>query len=211
MIYNRHTVLVITPPASFGVTVADMEKFLNLTPGQDTDLLNAFIAASYDAIRQYLRRSIVTETLELRMDGFPGYDDKREIGLGPGVHTVSIPWITNADARSINLPFGPVQSITSLTTFFRDNSSAMFDAANYQFDKGRVYLNESATWPTSLRNRDAVAVRYVSGDAIPPAAILQAIKQHVAAMYECREGCDMPAACKAILQPYRRLDPMGFE
>jgi hypothetical protein len=209
--YNRHTVLVITPPASFGVTAADMEAYLNLTAGQDTALLTAFIEAAYDAIRQYLRRSIITETLELRMDGFPGYDDKREIGLGPGVHTVSIPWLTNGDARAINLPFGPVQSVTSLTTFRRDNSSEVFDAALYQFDRSRVYLNESATWPSDLRNRDAVAVRYVSGDAIPPAAIIQAIKMHVAAMYECREGCEMPAACKAILQPYRRLDPMGFE
>lgn len=210
MIYNRHTVITITPPASFGVTTADMEAFLALSPGQDTDLLQAFIEASYDAIRQYLRRSIITETLELRMDGFPGYDESREIRLGPGVHTVSIPWLQGGDARAINLPFGPVQSITSVTTFARDNTSAVFDAANYQFDRSRVYLNESSTWPTNLRNRDAVAIRYVSGDATPPAAIIQAIKQHVAAMYECREGCEMPAACKAILAPYRRLDPMGF-
>lgn len=210
MIYNRHTVLIITPNATFGVTTADMEAFLTLAPGQDTDLLQAFIEASYDAIRQYLRRSIVTETLELRMDGFPGYDDKREIGLGSGVHTVSIPWISNGDARAVDLPFGPVQSVTSITTYGRDNAGAVFDSANYQVDRSRVYLNENATWPTDLRNRDAVAIRYVSGESTPPKAIIQAIKQHVAAMYECREGCEMPAACKAILAPYRRLDPMGF-
>lgn len=210
MIYNRHTVLTITPPATFGVTVADMEAFLNLTAGQDTGLLQAFIEASYDAIRQYLRRAIITETLELRMDGFPGYDESREIALGPGVHTVSIPWLTNRDARVIDLPFGPVQSIVSVTTFARDNSSAVFSAANYQHDHTRVYLNESAQWPSNLRNRDAVAIRYTTGEASPPKAILQAIKQHVAVMYECREGCELPAACKAILAPYRRLDPMGF-
>lgn len=210
MIYNRHTVTIITPPASFGVTTADMEAFLNLSAGQDAALLQAFIEASYDAIRQYIRRSIITETLELRMDGFPGYDDKREIGLGPGVHTVSIPWLTNGDARAVDLPFGPVQSIVSVTTFKRDNSSAVFSTAEYGFDRSRLYLNESATWPDSLRNRDAVAIRYTSGDAAPPKAIIQAIKQHVAVMYECREGCDLPAACKAILQAYRRLDPMGF-
>lgn len=211
MIYNRHTVQVITAPASFGVTTADMEAFLNLASGQDTALLQAFIEAAYDAIRQYIRRSIITETLELRMDGFPGYDDAREIRLGPGAHTTSIPWITNGDARAINLPFGPVASITSVTTYGRDNVSAVFSSENYQFDRSRVYLNESATWPSDLRNRDAVAVRYVSGEASPPKAILQAIKVHVAAMYECREGCEMPAACKAILSPYRRIDPMGFE
>jgi hypothetical protein len=210
VIYNRHTVAIITQPATFGVTTADMEAFLNLGAGQDTALLQSFIEASYDAIRQYIKRSIITETLELRMDGFPGYDDAREIGLGPGVHTVSIPWLTNSDARAITLPFGPVASIVSVTTFARDNSSAVFDAANYRADASRLFLNESATWPINLRDRDAVAIRYVSGEATPPKAIIQAIKQHVAVMYECREGCEMPAACKAILQPYRRLDQMGF-
>lgn len=210
MIYNRTTVSIITPPASFGVTAADMEAFLTLSAGQDTDLLEAFIEAAYDAIRQYLRRSIITETLEARMDGFSGYDESRELALGSGVHTVSIPWITNNGGRAIDLPFGPVASITSIKTFARDNTESTFANTEYRADASRVYLNESASWPVNIRSRDAVAIRYVSGDASPPAAILQAIKQHVAAMYECREGCEMPAACKAILSPYRRLDPMGF-
>jgi hypothetical protein len=210
MMYNRKTVLIITPPATFGVTTAEMEAFLSLPAGVDTALLTAFIQASHDAIRQYLRRSIITETLELRMDGFPGYDEAGELALGPGVHTVSFPWVTNRGGSTVDLPFGPVASITSIKTFLRDNTEATFSDALYEFDHSRVYLNESATWPTDLRRRDAVAIRYVSGEATPPAAIIHAIKQHVAAMYECREGCEIPAACKAILAPYRRLDPMGF-
>lgn len=210
MIYNRRTVSIITAPASFGVTAADMESFLALSSGQDTTMLEAFIEASYDAIRQYLRRSIITETLELRMDGFPGYDETRELALGPGMHTVSIPWLTNRGGSAIDLPFGPVASITSIKTYARDNTESTFSSDDYRADASRVYLNESASWPVSLRSRDAVAIRYVSGEADPPSAIIQAIKQHVAAMYECREGCEMPAACKVILSPYRRLDPMGF-
>lgn len=210
MIYNRHTVSIITPPASFGVTAVDMAAFLSLGVGQDADLLEAFIEASYDAIRQYMRRSIITETLELRMDGFPGYDGDRELRLGAGVHTVSIPWLTNHGGTMIDMPFGPVASVTSITTYSKDNAAVVFDVDQYRHDASRVYLNESGSWPVNLRRQDAVAIRYVSGDATPPAAIIQAIKQHVAAMYECREGCEMPAACKAILGPYRRLDPMGF-
>ena len=211
MIYNRRTVSVITAPASFVVTTADMEAFLSLSAGQDTALLQAFIEAAYDVVRKYCKRSIFTETLEMRMDGFPGYDWERLDRMGAGVHVVSVPYLTNHDGRMIDLPFGPVASITSITTWGRDNVSAVFDTASYQVDASRVYLNESASWPQNLRNRDAVAVRYVSGEASPPKAMLHAIKVHVAAMYECREGCDMPAACKAILGPYRRLDQMGFE
>lgn len=210
MIHNRRTVSIVTPPASYGITAGDMETFLTLSAGQDTALLEAFIEAAYDAIRQYLRRSIVTETLELRMDGFPGYDEAREIALGPGMHVVSQPWVMNNGGSVIDLPFGPVSSITSIKVFDRDNTESTFSSTYYRADASRVYLNDSATWPVNLRSRDAVAIRYVSGEASPPAAIIQAIKQHVAAMYECREGCDIPTASKAILSPYRRLDPMGF-
>jgi hypothetical protein len=191
------------------VTAADMEAFLNLATGQDTDLLEAFIEASYDAIRQYLHRSIVTETLELRMDGFPGSDMSRELSLGSGVHVVSIPWVEGAGSY-IDLPFGPVSDVNSITVFALDNTSSVFSDTQYEFDASRIYLNEGATWPTDLRRRDAVAIEYVSGFNPVPPAIIQAIKQHVAVMYECREGCEMPAACKAMLQPYRRLDQLGF-
>lgn len=206
---NRKTVTIITPPASLPVSVADAKAFLNVEGTADDAMIEAFIYAAVDSIRQYCRRSIGTETLELRMDGFTARDDDAVMALGPGMHTVSLPVLLGR-ADVIDLPFGPVGSITSITTYGRDNVSAVFSAANYGFDRSRVYLNESASWPSNLRAFDAVAIRYVSGDATVPAAILQAIKTHVAAMYECREGCEMPAACKAMLGAYRRLDQMGF-
>lgn len=210
MIYNRRTVSVITGPTSYGVTSLEMRDFLALGSGQDVELLDAFIGAAYDAIRQYLHRSIMPETLELRMDGFPGYSDARELALGPGMHTVSYPWVVNGGGSMVDLPFGPVQSITSIKTYGRDNSESIFANTEYRADASRVYLNESATWPTDLRSRDSVAIRYVSGEATPPRAIMLGIKQHVAAMYECREGCEIPAMTKCILAPYRRVDVMGF-
>jgi len=208
---NRRTVLVITPPA-MPVAADEMQAFLNLESGIDTDLLEAFIEASFDAIRSYCRRSITTETLESRMDGFPHGSDDGLLRLGAGLHVGSCPFLTYGDSGgAIDLPYGPVASVTSVTTFAKDNSAAVFDAGLYQADQSRVYLNEGATWPTDLRRIDAVAIRYVSGDAVAPPAIVQAIKQHVTAMYECREGCELPEASKAILAPYRRYDTLGFE
>lgn len=206
---NRRTVVIITPPASLPVSVADAKAFLNVEGTADDAMIEAFIYAAVDSVRQYCRRSIGTETLELRMDGFTARDDDAVMALGPGMHTVSLPVLLGR-ADVVDLPFGPVVSITSITTYGRDNVSAVFSSANYGFDRSRVYLNESASWPSNLRAFDAVAIRYVSGDATVPAAILQSIKTHVAAMYECREGCEMPAACKAMLGAYRRLDQMGF-
>ena len=211
MRFNRRTVLTITKPAVLPVALADMKTYLNITGTQDDALLTVFIEASADAIRQYLGRSLVTETLELRMDAFPGYDEEAVIRLGPGVHTYHYNSLVSGGA-TVDLPFGPVASITSITTFDRANSGTVFSSANYQADDGRVYLNEGQSWPSDLRDRDAVAIRYVSGQAavdLPP-AIVQAVKQHVAVMYECREGCELPAACKAMLAAYRRMDQLGW-
>jgi hypothetical protein len=212
MIYNRRTVSIITPPATRPITVADMRAFLGIDGTQDDLMLEAFIDAANDAIRQYCGRSLVTETLELRMDGFPGYDEAAELALGPGMHVVSIPFIRNGGGAVVGLPFGPIASIVSVKTYGRDNSEAVFDADAYEFDASRLYLNEGRVWPSDLRKRDAVAIRYTSGSApsaIPP-AIIQAVKTHVAAMYECRSGCDMPAACKSMLAGYRRLDQLDW-
>jgi hypothetical protein len=178
---------------------------------QDDMMLTAFIQAATDAARQYMRRSIVTETLEVMMDGFARADDSASIALGPGVHTVHYPSLISGGAE-VELPFGPVASVVSVTTYDRVNAASVFDAASYYLAQNRVVLNEGNTWPTDLRRRDAVAIRYVSGDAVGnvPPAIRQAIKQHVLAMYECREGCEMPAACRAILAGYRRMDGLGW-
>lgn len=210
MTYNRRTVSVITAPSTLPVSVVDMKAFLNIEGTADDALIGAFINAATDAVRQYCRRSIMPETLELRLDGFPRAGSDRLDRLGAGVHVISEPWMLGRP-DAIDLPFGPVTSIVSVTTYGRDNAATVFSSANYAADATRVFLNDGATWPTELRRADAVAIQYVSGSIPVPAAILQGIRTHVAAMYECREGCEMPPACKALLASYRRLDQMGFE
>jgi hypothetical protein len=211
MQFNRHNVAIITPGAP-AIVPADMRAFLNLETTADDALLEAFIDAATDGIRQYCKRSLVTETLELRMDGFNPYNDDALLALGAGVHTGHYPTLVSGGA-TIDLPFGPVASIVSITTFDRANGSNVFESAKYRADASRVYLNEGETWPSDLRRQDAVAIRYTSGSAASdiPKAIIHSLKVHVAAMYECREGCEMPPACKAMLAGYRRMDQMGFE
>ena len=143
----RRTVSIITPPAMLPVSVADIKAFLNLEGSADDALIEAFIYAAADAVRQYCRRSIVAETLEIRMDGFPRYNTDRLDRLGGGVHLVSIPFLEGTP-DTIELPFGPVASITSVTTYGRDNAATVFSSANYGHDASRLYLYEGASWPT---------------------------------------------------------------
>lgn len=207
--YNRKTVSVITPPSELAVPLADMKAYLVITGTADDALLTAFIQAATEAAKQYLKRSIMEETLELTMDGFDEFDDDRILALGPGVHTASVPHILGG-GNEIDLAYPPVKSITSIKTIDRANAEATFSSSLYALDVdgGRVFLNEGETWPTDLRARAAVKVRYIVGYTIIPAPIIQGIKQHVAAMYECRDACSMPEVSKSIMASYRLADSM---
>ena len=209
--YNRHTLKTLVQPAGFAVSAADMEAYLVLSPGQDSAMLQSFIVAATDAMSRYLRVSLQTQTLRLIKDGFVPNSDDALLRLGPGVHTASVPFILGG-ADYIDLPRGPVQSVVQIVTFNKANQSAVFDPARYQIDASgeRVYLDEGETWPDNLRAYAAVQVDYVAGYTQIPAAILQGIKQHVAAMYECRSACDMPKTVQSIVDGYRRFDELGW-
>jgi hypothetical protein len=188
-----------------------MEAYLVLELGQDSALVQSFILAATDAMERYLRVSIQTQTLRLTKDGFAPDQDEALLRLGPGVHTGSILALTGG-GDFIDLPRGPVQSVTAITTFNRANQAAVFDPALYGLDTqgDRIFLNEGAMWPSNLRSYAAIQVDYVAGyDVIPP-AISQGIKQHVAAMYDCRSACEMPKTVQSIVDGYRRFDGLGW-
>ena len=212
--FNRKTVKVITPPVASPISLEDMKKYLRVDDAADDDLIQSFIDAATESMKQYLKRSLITETLEFSMDGFGVSDsasDHKLDRLGPGVHTTSYPDVLGR-GNEVDIPFLPIQSVTTVKTFNRSNTVSTFDSAKYELDEegGRIYLNEGEIWPTDLRAREAVKIQYVSGygnagDDIP-ATIIQAIKAHVAAMYDCRCPCEMPDLCVRILAPYKLLD-----
>lgn len=202
--WNRQVVKVITPPAGLAVSLSDVKAYLLVEGGADDALLTRFIRVAQDAAKRYLNRSIVTETLELQMDGFrPGGDDAIA-ALGPGWHETSVDWITGG-WDSVPLAYPPVQSITSITCYSRTNAPIVVDPAIYRLDGagGRVYLNEGQTWPVDLRSHAAVEIRYIAGYADVPLAIQQGIIQHVAAMYECRSACEAPRPSRHVMDGYR--------
>jgi uncharacterized phiE125 gp8 family phage protein len=127
------------------------------------------------------------------------------------VHTVSRPYILGG-GETLDVPFPPLQSVTSVVTYDRSNNASTFDGAKYQVDlqSGRIYLNEGQVWPSNLRAQDAVQVTYVAGygSGSIPAPILQAIRDYVAQLYDGCQG--MTAEIKRQLAPYRRGDELAW-
>lgn len=212
MSFNRKSVYVSASADSPAVSTADMKAFLRVNDSADDYIIATYVAVATEAVKQYLRRAILTETLVFKADGFtePGGDD-RLLALGPGVHTASVPYVLGG-GETLDLPFPPLQSVTSVVTYDRDNTSSNYAATNYEVDlqSGRIYLDEGAVWPSNLRAQDAVEVTYVAGygSGSIPAPILQAIRNYVSQMYDGCEG--MTDETRRLLAPYRLMDEMPW-
>lgn len=212
MRFNRKSVYVTASNDSPAISTEDMKGFLRIDGTADDAQIAAYVATATESVKEYLRRAILTETFVFKADGFtcPGGDD-RLLSLGPGVHTASRPYILGG-GETLDLPYAPLQSVTSVVTYDRGNNASTFAATRYQVDlqSGRIYLNEGEVWPSDLRAQDAVEVTYVAGygSGSIPEPILEAIRGYVEALYD---GCgELSANAKHMLAPYRRMDELAF-
>lgn len=213
MTFNRKSVSVTLSADSPAVSTADMKSFLRVTGSGDDDLIASYVTSATEAMKQYLRIGLLTETFVFRMDRFSDVDaDAALMSLGGGVHDIARSAVIGNPDR-VDLPFGPLQSVTSVVTYDRANDASTFSSDNYQVDLqgGRVYLNEGETWPAELRATNAVEITYIAGygSGNIPAPIVQAVKMYVSTLYDgtC-EG--VTEQMSRLVSPYRRHDGLPF-
>ena len=212
MRFNRKSVSVTQTSNELAIGLSDMKAFLRVDTDADDSVIVAYIQTATEAIKQYLRRAILTETFVFKADGFAyaGADD-RLLALGPGVHTASVPYVLGG-GETLDLPFPVLQSVTSVVTYDRGNNASTFSDTLYEVDlqSGRIYLNEGEVWPSDLRAQDAVQVTYVAGygSGSIPSPILEAIRRYVEQLYDGCEG--MTDEIKRLLAPYRRADELAW-
>lgn len=211
--YNRRTVEVLVAPLVSPVNLNDLKLQLRIEGDSEDALLQMYLESAADLVQSYIGRSLITQTLVLHMDSFG--DEQSDYILGAPIQTAPRSEILG-HPQSIDLPKPKVQSITSIKTFNRSNVESTFDAASYSIENnsGRLYLNDGYTWPTDLRDRDAVNITYVAGyGAEPcdvPASIRQEIIDHAKKQYECGSGCDLSDSCMRKLSSYRVIDMIGY-
>jgi uncharacterized phiE125 gp8 family phage protein len=208
MTRGRSSVQVIAGPSVEPVTVDEVKLWAKIDTTEEDSLLETLIRSARQAAEDYCRRSFITQSVRLTLDmGRSPLDDC----LGDGVYDLPVTALYDGLPRTIELPRGLVQSITSVTTYDTANASAVFSPSNYAVDAagGRLMLNEGAYWPSPLRPLASCEVIYVCGygpaAGSVPDAIKTAIKMHVQTMYDGRTICEMPEACMRLLRPYRYL------
>jgi uncharacterized phiE125 gp8 family phage protein len=183
---------LITPPASLPVSLDEALAHLRVDHTDEDAKISALIQAATDHLDGWsgiLGRALMTQTWELVLPGFPG--------------------------AGIEIPLGPVQSVTSVTYVDPAGQAQVVSASDYYVSArstGAV-VAPLTPWPGALDRVDAVAVRFVAGfgnAASVPAPIKAAILLMVGDFYRNTEAqSDRPlapnAAVQSLLSPYRML------
>lgn len=163
--------LLVTAPASYPVTTAEAKVHLNISVADDDTYIAGLITAATGNIESLTGRRLINQTWKYFLDDWP-------------------------DEDHIVLPYGKVQSVTSITYYDEDGDSAVFSTDSYiadtDSDPGRIVLKPSESWPTvALYSSNPIVIQYVCGYGATSAAVPEelklAIKILIAHLYENRE------------------------
>jgi hypothetical protein len=208
----RHTLTLSSAPAAEPVTTDEAKSWAKIDSEDDDALVGQLITAARLSAEEYLRRSLITQTWKLTRDLASSMLNNT---LQEGVYDLPISALYGGLEREIELPKGPVQSITSVTTYALDNSASTYDSTNYFLDTAgaRLVLNLGYIWPANMRPRAAAEILYVTGYGAAASAVPQAIRMaimiHVASLYEQRgqaaDEMSIPPAARQLLNQYRIL------
>ena len=179
-----------TPPATEPVTLDEAKAHLKVDTTDDDTLIGTLISAARSKAEWNTGRAFITQGWTFAADGWP------------------------AD-NVFELPFPPMQSVTSVTAYALDDTATVLDPSAYQVDMvsapARLTLKAAASPPVNLRGLNAVEIVFTAGygdsESDVPALIREAILEIVADMYVNRgDAGEIPLAALALLAPYRILN-----
>ena len=165
---------IITPPAAV-LNLEQLRRHCKIDPpdaaNEADDDLTAALAAAQAHAQHYTGISIGSQTLELALDEFP--------------------------AGGIQLPQGPVTSITSVTYVDTNGATQTLAGSAYSLEDYSTpqWLQPAVDteWPDTYATANAVKVRYVAGAATIDGAVAQALRLLVGLYFAAREASNKDA------------------
>jgi uncharacterized phiE125 gp8 family phage protein len=151
------------------VPLAEMKAALRVNGTTDDAMLSGHIASAREFIERRIQAKIGTQTWDFVIDAFPTYE--------------------------IKLPFGPVQSVTSIKYDDPDGIEQTVNPTTYQLDNTsrRPWVFSNIGWPTPLDTFNAVRIRFVAGYAdmaLAPASLRAAIILKTKELYDGESTAD---------------------
>lgn len=191
----RFSMRVVAAPSEEPVTLAQSCAQVRQEVGVDDAYITSLIPAARQYVENVTGEVLVTRTLEIAYDAFP------------------------FPRGEMVLPYGPLQSITSITYRDLSNTLQTVSSSLYQVDTysvlGSAYLPLFNYWPLQICQSHSVKVQGVFGygsvaSGNIPELLIHAVKMMIAHFYENREPVsmglqpfEMPLSVKAILDQYR--------
>lgn len=182
---------LVSAPAEVPVSLAEAKSHLRVLTADEDALITSLVLAAtahLDGRSGILGRALVTQTWELRLDGFPD---------------------------CLELPLPPLQSVTSIKYLDDTGTETTLDPSAYVVESGhyfgRIRPAYGLTWPVPRDESGAVRVRFVAGyggAAAVPAPVRHAILLLVGHWWINREAAGEeqfvhPFAVDALTLPFR--------
>ncbi|MDX2095170.1 MAG: phage head-tail connector protein [Alphaproteobacteria bacterium] len=170
---------LIASPANEPLTLAQAKAFLRIEHNADDEPLARAITAARLAAEQFMKMALLPQTWEYRR--------------------------ANPASSRLALPFGPAESVVSVTLTDEAGVSGAADAATYRLSVDGFSLHFNPALGSAQ-----VSVRYIAATAATaaevPATILQGMLHHITVMMETRDGAaPLPMQSVACYQPFRRI------
>ena len=173
-------VSIVTGESVDVVTTAQIKANLRIANSDSTHDTQIEICrdASISVAKEYLQKSLMNRTLKLSLDNIPFADsilpEKEGITTGP---------FLEYRQRSVNLPFSPLVSVSSVKTFDDSDNETTMASSRYYVDTsseyGRVILRTGETWDDMLRVGNAIEITYVAGYGTVATSVPAGIRQGI--------------------------------
>ena len=157
-------VTVVSAESVDVVTTAQIKSNLRIASNDSTHDTQIEICrdASISVAKEYLQKSLMNRTLKLSLDNIPFSDS-----ILPNQEGITTGPFLEYRQRSVNLPFSPLVSVSSVKTFDDSDNETTMASSRYYVDTasnyGRVVLRTGETWDDMLRVANAIEITYVAG------------------------------------------------
>lgn len=177
-----------TAPATEPVTAAECKSHMHIDASDDDTYIGTLITAARQAVEEYTRRALITQTWELALDEAPCGD-------------------------VIELPRPPLATVTHVKWYDDSDTETTISSSTYYVDlyaePGKVKLRIGDVWPDQgdLRTANGILVRYTAGYGAAsdvPQAIRAGVKETVRAYYDGDTAVGVvPESAKVYLKQFR--------
>ena len=182
----------VTAPAAEPLQVSEVRRHLALDDSYYDDYISSLIEVTRAKVQAHTHRQLVTATYDAKLDALP------------------------AGQQTLALPYGSLQSVTSITYTDTAGDSQTFSSSDYDVstarEPGTISPAYGKTWPAARVQQEAATVRFVCGYGAAgavPQAIKQAMLLLIGHYFNNREqtitgvmATEIPQGADALLAPY---------